>query len=157
VLRIGIVGLAQVGKTTLFRILTHAHGRAVPGKLEVHLGVVPVPDERLDRLSDMYNPKKTVHASVEYLDTPGSVIELARTGSQAQSLREVSALAHVVRAFEDESVAGSVDPRRDIENVELELILSDLAVVEKRMDRLEKDIKKQKNAALEKEHRVLER
>jgi GTP-binding protein YchF len=141
----------------LFRILTHAHGKAVPGKLEVHLGVVSVPDERLDLLSNMYRPKRTIHATVEYLDTPGSVIELARTGSQAQALREMRALAHVVRAFEDDSVAGSVDPQRDIENVELELILSDLAVVEKRMERLEKDIKKQKNAALEKEHRVLER
>jgi GTP-binding protein YchF len=158
VLRIGIVGLSQVGKTTLFRILTHVYGGgSVPGKPEVHLGVVRVPDERLDRLSDMYKPKKTIRASVEYLDTPGSVIELARTGSQAQALREMRALAHVVRAFEDESVAGTVDPRRDIENVELELILSDLAVVEKRIERLEKDIKKQNNAALEKEHRVLER
>jgi GTP-binding protein YchF len=120
------------------------------------VGVVQVPDERLDRLSEIYKPKRTVHASVEYVDTPGGVIELARTGSQAQALREVSAVAQVVRAFEDDSVAGTVDPRRDIENVELELILSDLAVVEKRMERLEKDIKKQKNAALEKEHRVLE-
>jgi ribosome-binding ATPase len=158
VLRIGIVGLSQVGKTTLFRILTHVHGRnAAPGKIEVHLGVVHVPDERLDRLSDMYKPKKTIHATVEYLDMPGSVIELARTGSQAQALRETGALAHVVRAFEEESVAGSVDPRRDIENVELELILSDLAVVEKRVERLEKDIKKQRNPTLDKELRVLER
>jgi ribosome-binding ATPase len=158
VLRVGIVGLSQVGKTTLFRILTHVHGRdAVSGKLQAHVGVVHVPDERLGRLSEMYKPKRTIHASVEYLDTPGSVIDLARTGSQAQALREMSALAHVVRAFEDISVAGDLDPRRDIENVELELILSDLAVVEKRLERLEKDIKKQKNAALEKEHRVLER
>ena len=157
-LRIGIVGLSQVGKTTLFRILTHVHGEgSAPGKFEAHVGVVRVPDERLDHLSNMYKPKKTIRASVEYLDAPGSVIELARTGSQAQALREMRALAHVVRAFEDESVAGSADPQRDIEDVELELILSDLAVVEKRMDRLEKDVKKQKNAALEKEHRVLER
>jgi len=157
VLRIGIVGLSQVGKTTLFRILTRVHGKgAAPGKLEAHKGVVHVPDERLDRLSDLYKPKRTVHASVEYLDTPGGVIELARTGLQAQALREVNALAHVVRAFEDGSAAGSNDPRRDIENVELELILSDLALVEKRLERLEKDIKKQKNPALEKEQRVLE-
>ena len=89
---------------------------------------------------------------------PGSVIELARTGVQSQSLRELDALVHVVRAFEDEAVpmeADSVDPKRDIENVELELILSDLAVVEKRLERLEKDIKKQKNPALEKELQVL--
>jgi hypothetical protein len=81
------------------------------------------------------------------MDMPGSVIELARTGVQSQALRELDALVHVVRAFEDEAVpleAGTVDPKRDIENVELELILSDLAVVEKRLERLEKDIKKQK-------------
>ena len=93
------------------------------------------------------------------MDMPGSVIELARTGVQSQSLRELDALVHVVRAFEDEAVpleSGSVDPKRDIENVELELILSDLAVVEKRLERLEKDIKKQKNPALEKEFQVLE-
>ena len=158
-LRIGIVGLAQSGKTTLFQILTHAHaGARGTARAEAHVGIAHVPDARLDRLTAMYNPKKTVHASVEYVDTPGSVIEVARTGSQAQSLREVSALAHLVRAFEDQAVAaegGSVDPKRDIENVELELILSDLAVVEKRLERLDKDIKKQKNPALEKEFQVL--
>jgi ribosome-binding ATPase len=157
-LRIGIIGLSQVGKTTLFQIMTHAHGGLASGKPEAHVGVVHVPDERLDRLSAMYQPKKTVHASVEYVDTPGSVIELARTGTQAQNLREMDALAHVVRAFEDPSIphpAGSVDARRDIENVELELMLSDLAVAEKRLERLEKDIKKQKNPALEKEQQAL--
>ena len=159
-LRIGIVGLAQSGKTTLFRILTHAHATGPgTGRTEAHVGVVHVPDTRLDRLTEMYRPKKTIHAGVEYVDTPGSVIEVARTGSQAQSLREVSALAHVVRAFDDPAVVaegGSVDPKRDIENVELEFILSDLAVVEKRLERLEKDIKKQKSPALEKEFHVLQ-
>lgn len=160
-LRMGIVGLSQVGKTTLFRILTRAHGAGLAsGRPEAHVGVVHVPDARLDRLSEMYKPKKTIHASVEYVDTPGSVIELARTGSQAATLREANALAHVVRAFENDLVAapsGSVNPQRDIENVELELILSDLAVVEKRLERLEKDVKKQKNPALEKEYEVLGR
>ncbi|HLW78298.1 MAG TPA: redox-regulated ATPase YchF [Terriglobia bacterium] len=157
----GIVGLNQVGKTTLFRILTRAHGAAMAsGRPEAHVGVVHVPDARLDRLSEMYQPKKTIHASVEYVDTPGSVIDLARTGSQAAALREVDALAHVVRAFENDQVPapeGSVNPRRDIENVELELILSDLALVEKRLERLEKDVKKQKNPALEKEYQALGR
>ena len=158
-LRIGIVGLGQVGKTTLFRILTHAHGEALAsGRPEAHVGMVRVPDARLERLTAMYQPRKQVHASVEYVDTPGSVIDLARTGSQAQSLREVAALAHVVRAFDNDAVpapGGSVDPRRDIESVELELALSDLAVIEKRLERLEKDIKKQKNPALEKEQQAL--
>lgn len=158
-LRIGIVGLSQVGKTTLFRILTRAHGSGLESsKPETHVGVVRVPDTRLDRLAELYHPEKTIHATVEYFDTPGSVIELARTGLQMQSLRELDAVAHVVRAFADESVpaeGGSVDPKRDIENVELELILSDLAVAEKRLERLEKDLKKQKNPNLEKEFEVL--
>lgn len=154
--KIGIVGLSQVGKTTLFSILTRAHGTALgSGKPEAHVGVVRVPDPRLDRLSEMYQPKKTVHATVEYVDTPGSVIEIARTGAQMASLREMDALAHVVRAFDDLSASAAVDPRRDVESVELELILSDLAVVEKRLERLEKDLKKQKSPALEKEHHVL--
>ncbi len=160
-LNIGIVGLAQVGKTTLFRTLTHAHGTGLgSGKSEAHVGVVHVPDARLERLTEMFQPEKKIQASVEYVDTPGSVIELARTGSQAAALRDMDALAHVVRAFEDDALpaeGGSVDPRRDIENVELELILSDLASVEKRLERLEKDIKKQKNPNLEKEYQILGR
>ena len=158
-LRIGIVGLPQTGKTTLFQILTRAHGSGTgSGRQEAHVGVVRVPDARLDRLAEMFKPQKTIHATIEYMDMPGSVIELARTGVQSQALRELDALVHVVRAFQDEAVplaGGSVDPKRDIENVELELILSDLAVVEKRLERLEKDIKKQKNPALEKEFQVL--
>jgi hypothetical protein len=158
-LRIGIVGLAQVGKTTLFQILTRAHGSGHgPGRPEAHVGVVRVPDARLDRLVEMFHRQKTVHATIEYVDTPGSIIELARTGAQSQTLRELNALAHVVRAFEDQAIpaeGGSVNPQRDIENVELELMLSDLAVVEKRVERLERDLKKQKNPALEKEFQVL--
>jgi len=121
------------------------------------VGVVRVPDARLDRLSDLFHPQKTIHAAVEFLDMPGSVIDLTRAGIQSQSLRELDALAHVVRAFDDPAMPaeGAVNPERDIENVELELILSDLAVVEKRVERLEKDVKKQKNPALEKELQVL--
>jgi GTP-binding protein YchF len=158
-LKIGIVGLAQVGKTTLFRILTQAHADLSPGRPETHVGVAHVPDQRLDRLTDIYRPKKRVCAGVEYVDTPGNVIEIARTGSQAQTLREAAALAHVVRTFEDPAIpvpGGSLDPRRDIENIELEFILSDLAQAEKRLERVEKDIKKQKNPALEQEEHVLQ-
>lgn len=158
-LRIGIVGLPQTGKSTLFQILTRAHGGGMgSGRQEAHVGVVRVPDMRLDRLAELFKPQKTTYATIEYMDMPGSVIDLARTGVQSQALRELDALVHVARVFQDEAVpieGGSVDPRRDIENVELELILSDLAVVEKRLERLAKDIKKQKNPALEKEFQVL--
>ena len=159
-LKIGIVGLGQVGKTTLFQILTRAHGSGHgAGRPEAHVGVVRVPDPRLDRLGEMFQRQKIVHATIEYVDTPGSVIELARAGIQSQSLRELDALMHVVRAFENEAIpaeGGGVDPQRDIENVELELMLSDLAMVEKRVERLEKDLKKQKNPPLEKELHVLQ-
>jgi GTP-binding protein YchF len=158
-LRIGIVGLAQVGKTTLFQILTRAHaGGQGAGRPEARVGVVRVPDARLERLAEMFHPQKTVHATIEYVDTPGSIIELARTGAQSQALRELNALVHVVRAFEDQAnpaEGGAANPQRDIENVELELMLSDLAVVEKRVERLEKDVKKQKNPSLETELQVL--
>ena len=158
-LRIGIVGLAQVGKTTLFQILTRAHGSGHgAGRPETHVGVVRVPDARLDRLVEMFQRQKTIHATIEYVDTPGSIIELARTGVQSQNLRELNALMHVVRAFQDEAIpaeGGTVNPLHDIENVELELMLSDLAMVEKRVERLERDLKKQKNPSLEKELQVL--
>jgi hypothetical protein len=160
-LKMGIVGLAQVGKTTLFKILTHAHGTGLEShRPETHLGVVRVPDSRVERLAEIYKPKKLVHATVEYVDTPGSIIDLARTGAQAAALKEMNALGHVVRAFESDLVphaAGSVDPKRDVESVELELILSDLSVVEKRIERLEKDLKKQRAPALEHELHVLEK
>ncbi len=157
-LKIGIVGLGMVGKTTLFQILTRVPAdKLASGKPETHVGVVKVPDPRLDRMAEMFNPKKLVHASIEYVDTPASIIQLSRTGTQSAALKEMNALAHVVRAFEDSTIPaeGGVDPKRDIESVELELILSDLAIVEKRLERLDKDIKKQKNPALEKEHQAL--
>ena len=155
-LKIGIIGLGQAGKTTLFRILTHAHGSGLgSGRPEAHVGVVHVPDARLGRLKEMYQPKKTVYASIEYVDTAGSVIDLARAGAQTASLREMDALMHVVRIF-DNPGGDLTAARNDIESVELELILSDLAVVEKRLERLEKDIKKQKSPALQKEWDVLQ-
>lgn len=151
----GIAGLSQAGKTTFFQIVTKAHGAGLTaGRPETHVGVVSVPDERLARLSAMFKPKKTVYAGVEYVDTPGSIIDLLRAGAQSQSLREVQALAHVVKAFGEDFSPSAL--QRDIENVELELILSDLAVAEKRLERLEKDVKKQKNAALEQELHALE-
>ena len=161
-LKIGIVGLAQSGKTTLFQILTRAHGSgAGSGRAEAHVGVVRVPDIRLDRLAEMYHHKKTVHASIEYVDTPGSIIELARTGAQMAALREMDALAHVARGFDTESAApaqaGLGDVRAAIESVELELMLSDLAVIEKRVERLEKDLRKARDPALDRELHTLQK
>jgi ribosome-binding ATPase len=154
-LKVGIIGLAQSGKTTLFRIMTRAHGTGLgTGRPEAHLGVVAVPDPRLDRLTAMFNPRKQVRATVEYVDAPGSVIDLVRSGSEGALLREVQALAHVIRAFGEDADATSI--RRNIENVELELILLDLAVAEKRLQRLEKDVKKQKSPPLEHELQILE-
>ncbi len=154
-LKIGIVGLSQAGKTTFFRILTKALGSGTGStRPEAHVGVVPVPDQRLDRLTEMFQPRKTVYASVEYVDMPGSVIDVVRSGPQSAALREVQALALVLYAFGDD--AGELAAvQRDMENVELELILSDLGVAEKRIERLEKDVKKQKSPALEKELEAL--
>ena len=160
-IRIAIVGLSQVGKSTLFQILTRARGEQAASKTETHVGVVAVPDARLDRLSAMYKPKKTVHASIEYLDSPGSVIDLLRTGTRASAnVKEVDALAQVVRAFHNDAVpapSGDVNPKSDVETTDLELMLSDLAVIEKRIERLAKDVKKLKNPALEKELQVVEK
>lgn len=154
-LKIGIIGLSQSGKTTLFRIMTRAHGAALaPGRPEARLGIVAVPDARLDRLTALFNPRKEVHATVEYIDTPGSIIDLARSGPESAVIREVQALANVIGAYGDEvDIASSLS--HDAENVDLELILSDLGVAEKRLERLEKEIKKQKNPMLEHEHQTL--
>jgi len=159
VVKVGIVGLSQAGKTTLFRLLTHAPGGPQAGWPVLHRVVVHVPDARLDRLAQIHGREKVIHATAEYVDTPGSIIELLRRGTQAAILREMDALACVVRAFGNETAspaAGSADPQRDIESVELELVLSDLAVVEKRLERLERDLKKQKSPALEREQRLLQ-
>jgi ribosome-binding ATPase len=136
--------------------MTRAHSAGLSsGKPESHVGVISVPDKRLDRLTSLFQPRKTVHAAIEYVDTPGSIIDLVRGGSQSAMLREVQALTQVVKAF-DNTMEIAPGLERDIENVELELILSDLAAAEKRIERLQKDVKKQKNAALEQELRMLE-
>ena len=125
------------------------------------LGVARVPDPRLDVLTAMYNPRKRVPATVEFADIPGRP---AGTGADAlldvAAYRNADALVHVVRSFTDPAIphaAGSVDPRRDARAMEDELILADLAVVEKRLERLEKDLKKTRTADLEKEREILNR
>jgi GTP-binding protein YchF len=153
----GIIGLPQVGKTSLFKILTKAHVEARANPREAHLGVAKVPDERLDRLAALYNPRKLIHASVEYADVAAIGQEALKETAYATSLRQVDALAHVLRAFEDPAIphVGEIDPLRDARNVEFDLMINDLGQIEKRLERLEKDLKKAKTAELEKEHERL--
>jgi ribosome-binding ATPase len=159
-MRTGIIGLPQVGKTSLFVMLTKqsvAHRSGNPR--EAHLGVTKVPDDRLDRLAALYNPKKLIHASVEYSDVAAVSQEALKETAFAANLRNVDALAHVVRAFDDPSIphVGAVDPLRDIKNIDFDLIVNDLGQIEKRLERVEKDLKKMKTAELEKEHELLKR
>ncbi len=159
-MKTAIVGLPMVGKTSLFTILTGVHEAARVGSLEARVGVAKVPDERLTALAALFQPPKVTHATVEYLDFPSISKEALRDPSYLASLRVVDAIAHVLRVFESETVPhekGSVDPMRDWEDVEMELILSDLVVVEKRMERVDKDRKRQKSPELDAEFALLER
>jgi GTP-binding protein YchF len=159
-MKTGIIGLPQVGKTSLFKILTKAKlDRGYSNPREAHIGVAKVPDERLDKLSTLYNPKKTTHATVEYVDVAAIGQEALKETAFLTSLRNVDALIHVLRTFEDDSIPhlGPIDPLRDVKNVEFDLVISDLAQVEKRLERVEKDLKKMRSADLEREHDLLMR
>src|SRR5947209_866402 len=157
-MKTGIIGLPQVGKTSLFRILTKAHLSAqTSNPREAHIGVVKVPDDRLDRLAALYSPKKLTHTSVDYVDVGAIGQDALKESGYIGHLRQVDALAHVVRVFEDPAIphVGEIDPLRDIRNVEFDLMISDLGQVEKRLERLEKDLKKMKTSDLEKEFELL--
>jgi len=159
-MKTAIIGLPMVGKTSLFTILTGVHEAARVGTLEARVGITKVPDARVDALAKLYNPPKITYATVEYLDFPSISKEALRDPGYLASLRVADALAHVLRVFESDTVPhekGSVDPLRDFEDVETELILSDLVVVEKRLERLDKDRKKIKSPELDQEFAVLER
>src|SRR3954469_9024285 len=154
----GIIGLPQVGKTSLFQILTKVDVSAsAHNPREGHLGIAKVPDSRLDQLAALYNPKKLVHTSVEYADVAAIGKDALNDSAYANALRSVDALAHVVRAFDDPAIphVGENDPLRDIRNVDFDLIVNDLGQVEKRLERLEKDLKKQRTAELEKENELI--
>jgi GTP-binding protein YchF len=145
--QIAIVGLAGSGKTTVFNTLTRGHAQTGGfGAITLNVGVVKVPDARLDRLAEIFKPKKVVHADVTYVDLPappasteGHVGTEELPAEHLARLRESDALLHVVRAFDDPSLphpAGSVDPARDLEQLDLEFILADLAMVDRRLERL---------------------
>jgi ribosome-binding ATPase len=160
-MKTGIIGLPQVGKTSLFRMLTKANlsDQAYANPREAHIGVAKVPDDRLDRLATLYDPKKLTHASVEYVDVGAIGQDALKETAYLAHLRGVDALAHVLRVFDDPSIphVGSVDPLRDAKNVEFDLMVSDLGQIEKRLERLEKDLKKMRTPELEKEFELLKR
>src|SRR6186713_1415932 len=158
-LRAALIGFPSSGKTTLFQLMTSARD-APKGKGDVNIGISKVPDARLDALTTMYNPRKRVPATVEFTD----IIAPARSGAQAlvdvAGYKNADALVHVVRAFRDASVphpSGAIDPARDAQAMEDELILADLGVAERRVERIEKDLKKGRSAELEKERDLVRR
>jgi GTP-binding protein YchF len=161
-LRAGLIGFPSSGKTALFQLLTSAREAPRPaGRQEANVGVSRVPDPRLDQLTALFKPKKHVPATVEFADMGGAAG--ARPGAAAlldvAPFRNADALLHVVRLFRDPAVphaAGSVDPARDVRTMEDEVILADLGVVERRLERLERDAKKAGNADIKREQDVLE-
>jgi GTP-binding protein YchF len=155
-MKIGLIGLPKSGKTTLFNLLTGASvatSRYDTGRAELHTGVARVPDPRVDRLRGLFNPKKTTFATFEVVDLAG-IAKGERAALDTKEFRNADALLHVVRGFADETL-GAPDPRRDILDLETELILADLEIVERRLERLEVSIKKQRKDAEVKERDIL--
>lgn len=164
-MKLGIVGLPNVGKSTLFNSLTKAGAESANYPfctIDPNVGIVPVPDERLKVLSDLYNSEKIIPAAIEFVDIAGLVKGASKgegLGNQFLSnIREVDAIVHVVRCFEDSNIIhvdGSIDPLRDIETINLELIFSDIEILERRIARTSKGAKNDK--ALAKELELLEK
>lgn len=160
-LRAGLIGFPSSGKTTLFQLLTSARDQARPhqGKLDANVGVARVPDARLDWLTALYKPRRRVPATVEFADMAAggrSTKDLVDVGP----FRAADALVHVVRLFRDETVplaSGRIDAARDVQAIEDELLLADLGVVERRLERVAKDMKKGTSSELKQEQALLER
>ncbi len=149
-MRLGIIGLPNSGKTTIFNALTGQNlptGAATSGQFEVHTAVVNVPDPRVDKLSAMYNPRKTIYATVTYADIGGLDKGISEGGLKGQfrnELAQADGFLHVVRAFEDDTVPHpyiTVDPQRDVETLDGEFLLADLVMVEKRLEKLQGELR----------------
>ncbi|MGH9468119.1 MAG: DUF933 domain-containing protein [Terriglobales bacterium] len=151
-MKTGIIGLPQTGKTSLFSMLTGADVQL--GRREDRLGVAVVPDRRLDQLADLYHPRKLTHASIELTEAAALTPESLRDGSGIAGLRGVDALAQVIRVFDR---LQPEPPVAEVRNLEFDMIISDLGQVEKRLERVAKDLKKQRTPALLEEGAILEK
>ncbi|MBU5311449.1 redox-regulated ATPase YchF [Tissierella carlieri] len=160
-MKIGLIGLPTVGKTSLFNLLTGSDIEITgfsQGKVEAHLGIAKIPDERIDFLSNMYQSRKTTYATIEVIDVPG-LVKGSSTGQGVgnqflDNIRKADLLVHVLRVFDNDNVIhaeGSIDPMRDIETINLELLFADLGIIENRIERIEtsKKVTKENLAELE--------
>jgi len=164
-MQLGIVGLPFSGKSTLFQAVTKTHlDRAAAGKSEAHLGVARVPDERLDRCAGIFSPKSVVYATIEFVDVAG--LQKGASGTTQfttgflSAVKTNDALIQVVRMFHDEAVPhpdGSIDPLRDVATFETEFILSDMAVLESRIDKIHKQLGRTHDEQMKRELPVLEK